>query len=103
LIHRGGRGQSFVYELLYDAPPDAQGRFLARLSSVEQLKHKYDRTGRGGGVEKSGTSRPEVGAKSGQGRSRTIDASPNGTSVNAPEAAKVNQNANLDREEVLMS
>ena len=23
LIHRGGRGQSFVYELLYDAPPDA--------------------------------------------------------------------------------
>ncbi len=51
LIHRGGRGQSFVYELLYDPPPDAQGKFLARLSDVEQLKRKYDGTGRGSNGE----------------------------------------------------
>ena len=42
LIHRGGRGQSFVYELLYEPSPDAHSRFLARLIDVEQLRRQYD-------------------------------------------------------------
>ena len=49
LVHRGGRGQSFVYELLYEPSPDAQSRFLARLIDVDQLRQDYDGTGRGEG------------------------------------------------------
>jgi hypothetical protein len=103
LIHRGGRGQSFVYELLYDAPPDAVGRFLARLSSVEQLKRKYDGTGRGSGIEKSGASRPEAGAKSARSRPRQIGASANGAKATSMEDPQASQNANLDRVEVVTS
>ena len=103
LIHRGGRGQSFVYELLYDAPPDAAGKFLARLSDVEQLKRKYDGTGRGGSLEKSGASRPEAGAKSGRSRPRQIGASADGATATSMEGPQASQNANLDREEVVTS
>ena len=103
LIHRGGRGQSFVYELLYDAPPDAAGKFLARLSDVEQLRRKYDGTGRGGGLEKSGASRPEAGAKSGRSRPRQIGASADGATATSMEGPQASKNANLDREEVVTS
>ena len=42
LVHRGGRGQSFVYELLYDgAGRDAQP-FLMGLIDVAALKEAYD-------------------------------------------------------------
>ena len=98
LVHRGGRGQSFVYELLYDPPPDSQSKFLARLSDVEQLKHKYDGTGRGGNAKKSGSGRPQAGVKSGRSRGRRIDASADGASVMPPKSQQVNKNANLDRE-----
>jgi hypothetical protein len=42
LVHHGGRGQSFVYELLYDGK-GADGRpFLMRLLDVAELGHEYD-------------------------------------------------------------
>ena len=81
LIHRGGRGQSFVYELLYEPPPDAQSRFLARLIDVEQLRRQYDGTGRGSNGQKSGGSRGQVGPKSGPSRGRRIGASAGRASV----------------------
>ena len=37
LVHRGGRGQSFVYELLFDGKPDEQGPRLSGLIGVEKL------------------------------------------------------------------
>ncbi len=40
LVHRGGRGQSFVYELLYDAPAEEGQRFLARLIDVNKLRQE---------------------------------------------------------------
>jgi hypothetical protein len=41
-VHHGGRGQSFVYELLYDGK-GADGRpFLMRLLDVAELGHEYD-------------------------------------------------------------
>src|SRR5208337_1505552 len=52
LVHRGGRGQSFVYELLFEPSPDTQEKFLARLIDVEQLRQQYDETGRGSNGEK---------------------------------------------------
>jgi DNA primase len=38
LIHRGGRGQSFVYELLYSGEGDQGGKFVMGLIDVEKLK-----------------------------------------------------------------
>ncbi len=54
LTHRGGRGQSFVYELLYEPCPDAQSRFLARLIDVDQLRQEYDGDCRAKGDNKRG-------------------------------------------------
>jgi hypothetical protein len=42
LVHRGGRGQSFVYELLYDGAGGDGRPFLPGLIDVEQLT-KWDR------------------------------------------------------------
>jgi DNA primase len=75
LVHRGGRGQSFVYELLYRGEGQDGGGFVMGLVDPEQLDGEYD--GKKSGVftnrsgpeaEKSGSSRPQVGAKSGGGR-----------------------------------
>ena len=100
LVHRGGRGQSFVYELLFDPPPNAQDKFLARLSDVEQLRTEYDGTGRGSNGQKSGGSRGQVGPKSGSSRAIRIAASIDRESVMPPSIAEVNQNANLDAEKI---
>jgi len=43
LVHRGGRGQSFVYELLYDGEGRDGKPFLMGLVDVEQLKYTYDK------------------------------------------------------------
>jgi DNA primase len=42
LVHRGGRGQSFVYELLYDGRGQDGKPFLMGLVDVEKLKGAYD-------------------------------------------------------------
>jgi DNA primase catalytic core len=42
LVHRGGRGQSFVYELLYDGQGRDGKPFLMGLVDVETLKCAYD-------------------------------------------------------------
>jgi DNA primase len=42
LVHRGGRGQSFVYELLYDGAGRDGKPFLMGLADVPALKRAYD-------------------------------------------------------------
>ena len=42
LVHRGGRGQSFVYELLYDGAGRDGKPFLMGLVDVQTLKCAYD-------------------------------------------------------------
>jgi DNA primase len=42
LVHRGGRGQSFVYELLYGGQGRDGKPFLMGLIDVQMLKHAYD-------------------------------------------------------------
>ncbi len=75
LVHRGGRGQSFVYELLYQGEGQDGTPFVTGLIDPDTLAHHYDgnRSGSfvnrsGSEAEKSGPSRPQVGAKSGGGR-----------------------------------
>jgi DNA primase catalytic core len=66
LIHRGGRGQSFVYELLFARQADSSRPTLPGLIEIESLgKHMYDEKKSGLEVIRSGSSRPQVGGMSG--------------------------------------
>ena len=47
LTHRGGRGQSFVYELLYNGEVEDSEPFLSGLIDVESLNHGYDKKNEG--------------------------------------------------------
>ena len=66
LIHRGGRGQSFVYELLFTRPTDGGRPALGGLIDVDVLsKNAYDEKKSGPEGQRSGSSRPQVGGVSG--------------------------------------
>ena len=67
LLHRGGRGQSFVYELLYRGEGKDGSRFLPGLLDVTGLV-EYDGERSGFSAERSATGRPSVGGWSGGGR-----------------------------------
>lgn len=66
LVHRGGRGQSFVYELIYDKADESDAKHLMGLIDVRKLK--YDEKKSGQDDNWSGPSRGQVGPKSGGGR-----------------------------------
>jgi DNA primase catalytic core len=69
LVHRGGRGQQFVYELLYDGQGRDGTPFLPRLLDIAELdKQPYDEKKSGAEAGLSGGGRPQVGAKSAPGR-----------------------------------
>jgi len=83
LIHRGGRGQSFVYELLFVRPSDGGKPVLGGLIDVGVLsKNTYDGKKSGLTGQRSGSSRPQVGGVSGSVKSL---ASP--VSIGLPEDA----------------
>ena len=67
LLHRGGRGQSFIYELVYHGQGELGECFFNGLLSEENLTN----SGQWSGVntKQSGSSRPQVGTVSGGSRS----------------------------------
>jgi len=69
LVHRGGRGQSFVYELLYGGQGTAGDAFLMGLIDTSELEnHACDEKWSGGKGEKAASGRGKVGAVSGGGQ-----------------------------------
>jgi hypothetical protein len=93
LVHHGGRGQSFVYELLYAGEGKDGARFLVGLASVDQLRR--DRPG--SEEEWPGAGRPQVGGMSGAGRDYEIPGNGNGDGhFSIPEASSF-ENAALGR------
>ncbi|MCP4897527.1 MAG: toprim domain-containing protein [bacterium] len=74
LVHRGCRGQSFVYEMLYEGQGRDGASFLLGLIDEESLGYDAEKSGSeskwsGSKPEKSAPSRPQVAPKSGGGRS----------------------------------
>ena len=66
LVHRGGRGQSMVYELMFARPSDGGRPVLGGLIDMDALsKHRYDEKKSGPAGQSSGSSRPQVGGVSG--------------------------------------
>jgi DNA primase catalytic core len=87
LPHRGGRGQSFVYELMFTRPDDGGRPMLGGLIEIEKLKkHSYDE-------KKSGQAEQVVGLKSGLSREGVggvpgaVKTLPSPVSMRAPEDA----------------
>jgi DNA primase len=75
LIHRGGRGQSFEYELLYDGVSDEAPHLsglidvgVLRTASALPMSCDYDAQRSGQNAHRSGVGRPLVGPQSGAGR-----------------------------------
>jgi len=61
IVHRGGRGQSMVYELYFEKPSDLSEPFLPGLINVEKLRTcSYDEKKSDPEGEKSGSSLPQV-------------------------------------------
>ena len=77
LIHRGGRGQSFVYELVFARQEDSGRPMLPGLIEVGALEKKS-----GPEANRSGSSRPQVGGVSGP-----LKPAPQSISMRLPEAA----------------
>ena len=70
ITHMGGRGRSYVYELAYNSEGEDGAPFLMGLIDVEKLKTRaYDGNKAGQKQHLAGASRPQVGGKSGGGRS----------------------------------
>jgi hypothetical protein len=78
LVHRGGRGQSFVYELLYDGDAGIDAPHLSGLIDVAELKQTYDEKKSGSAANRSGSGRPQVGVLSGSGRPQQSGVNANG-------------------------
>ena len=73
LVHRGGRGQSFVYELVFARQADSGRPVLPGLIDVDTLRKQwYDEKKSGPEAGKSGPSRPQVGGVSGCGQNRSV-------------------------------
>jgi len=73
LVHRGGRGQSFVYELVYDGEGEDGEAFLMGLTDPDTLTAEYHLPSRsdasqcdrsGSDEQKSGSGRCQVGLRS---------------------------------------
>lgn len=81
LVHRGGRGQSFVYELLFDGQGTDGKPWLPGLIDPDKLG--YDENQSPPGDEKSRPSRPQVAGVSRGGHSREtrMDKGANGDSA----------------------
>jgi DNA primase len=77
LVHRGGRGQSFEYELVFDGAID-DSRHASGLIDVEALRREYDAQRSGSSGPRSAPGRAAVGSQSagGQGGEKTPDAKP---------------------------
>ncbi len=78
LVHRGGRGQSFEYELVYDGGSDPQ-RHLNGLIDVEMLRvqcgaQHYDAQRSGSELVQSASGRGTVGTQSAGGRALALHA-----------------------------
>jgi DNA primase len=71
LVHRGGRGQSFVYELVFERSADDEKPVLPGLIDVRMLKsHDYDGKNAGLRGEFAGSKRPQNGGVAGGSRGR---------------------------------
>ena len=107
LVHRGVRGQSFVFELVYDGEGKDGAPFVCGLIDLEKLgeKHAYDEkwsgqkagwSGQNG--ERSGSSQPQVRGVSGLSQGDENGAEPHGSKAGSTSRVNGAENAYLGAE-----
>jgi len=86
LVHRGARGQSFVYELLYDGKGVDGAAFVPGLIDIDALHAITTATSRGQAAHLAGPLRPQNGVNAGASRPDQIAAEPTsaGPAENSP-------------------
>ncbi|MVF14899.1 toprim domain-containing protein [Ketobacter sp. MCCC 1A13808] len=101
LVHRGGRGQSFVYELLYDKADDTDHKHLMGLIDANKLKqHQYDKKKSGVKGKWPGSSRGQVGPKSGAYRDAEISKNPDKNSLKCTDTVETAKNAHPEGKKI---
>jgi len=94
LVHRGGRGQSFVYELLYSGDASSEQPHMMGLMDVKKLnQHQYDKKKSGQTVEKSAPSQGQVRPKSGGSQPEESSKNPDKNSLKRSGIEKAAENA----------
>ena len=105
LVHRGGRGQSFVYELLYQGEGDTGSTFLMGLIDILELKkapknNSMTKSSRGSEGQFTGSSRPHNGGLTGACRGAEKAKNPDKTSLKRTGTAKAAENAHLEGKKI---
>jgi DNA primase catalytic core len=99
LVHRGGRGQSFVYELLYDGKGQDGKPFVPGLIDVEKLRSvTTTKSSRGSEGEFAGSSRPQRGPIAGGPRGGKNEETTGNHSADRASSDESSQNAHSEVE-----
>jgi len=97
LVHKGGRGQAIVYELLYQGEGEKGNNFMLGLKNIDKTieKHHYDEKKSGQSNKQSPSSRPQVGGVSGSSRTNKNGSKPNNTNGSEEISKEMLENAHL--------
>jgi hypothetical protein len=87
LVHRGGRGQSFEYELLFDGAAHTDAPHASGLIDIETLTRDYDAGRSGCCAPQSGPGRSSVGTLSGDSQPTVPAAHPEKISTSSESPA----------------
>jgi len=94
IAHRGGRGQSFVYELLYDGKDQQNQAHLNGLINTDVLKKQhYDNNNAGEMQPLTGSKRSQNGAKTGGSRTNKTTAKASNNKTLEKSDAETEENA----------
>ena len=98
LVHRGGRGQSFVYELLYDGKGKDGKPFVPGLIDVGKLKStSTPKSSRGLAGEFAGSSRGQRGPNAGSSRGDQNEKNTGNESADLASSDAASKNARLTK------
>jgi DNA primase len=101
LVHRGGRGQSFVYELLYDGQGKDGKPFVPGLIDVQTLRATpTTKSSRGDEGEFAGSSRPQRGPVAGGSRDNQNEETTDQQSTESTSSDEADKNARLRKKKV---
>ena len=102
LIHKGGRGQAIVYELLYKGEGENGKNFMLGLKNIDKTikKHNYDENKSGQNSNQSPSSRSQVGVVSGSSRNKKNGSKPSNTNGFEEINGKTIKNARLGNKKV---
>jgi hypothetical protein len=107
IVHRGERGQSFVYELYFERPADPRQLFLPGLSEIGKLRDcEYDKNRDGQKAEKDGPGMPQVRAMFGGGMGAPepiTTGQRNGFRANPPKNTDTGEDHEQDRPAVVIA